>query len=147
MAPIFYVILSLCIASCALAAPMQRRQTGNLECNLARLKIVTDVADAKVLVGQINTTLVRPSESDSSVAVVQAGLNSVDEAIRTILDEVLSGGTAPESSREQVDDGLSTANQALGLITDPSLNATVTTAQAKIANAGDDGASVVANCK
>ncbi|KAJ7835435.1 hypothetical protein B0H14DRAFT_2363392, partial [Mycena olivaceomarginata] len=122
-------------------APMQRRQTGNLECNLARLKIVTDVADAKVLVGQINTTFVRPSESDSSAH----GLNSVDDAIRTILDAVLSGGTAPESSREQVDDGLSTANQALGLITD--LNATVTAGRKKIANAGDDGAGVVANCK
>ncbi|KAJ7709070.1 hypothetical protein B0H14DRAFT_2547476 [Mycena olivaceomarginata] len=142
MAPIFYVFLSLCIASCALAAPMQRRQTGNLECNLARLKIVTDVADAKVLVGQINTTDLGTA---SAVAVVQAGLNSVDDAIRTILDAVLSGGTAPESSREQVDDGLSTANQALGLITD--LNATVTAAQEKIANAGDEGASVVANCK
>jgi hypothetical protein len=52
----------------------------------------------------------------SAVAVAQAGLQSVDNAIQDILAAIFAGKTAPADSRDQVSDGLNTANSALALI-------------------------------
>ncbi|KAJ7457898.1 hypothetical protein FB451DRAFT_1142558 [Mycena latifolia] len=142
MARISSILFSLCIVACVAAAPLHRRQTGDLQCNLARLKIISDVAAIETLIGQLNTTELSTA---SAVAVAQAGLKSVDAGIQTILTAVFSGQTAPASSRDQVGTGLATAQQALSLITDA--NATVTQVQAKLASAIMDGNNVVSECK
>ncbi|KAJ6544290.1 hypothetical protein B0H19DRAFT_1267576 [Mycena capillaripes] len=144
MARISSVLFSLFVAACAVAAPMHRRQTGDNDCNLARLKILFDIAATKTLVSQINATDLATS---SAVAVAQAGLQSVDNAVQDILAAIFDGQTAPANSRDQVSQGLDTANSALKLITDPSLNATVTAAQEKLLVAGADGDKVVSLCK
>ncbi|KAJ6615529.1 hypothetical protein B0H10DRAFT_1801323 [Mycena sp. CBHHK59/15] len=123
-------------------APLHRRQTGDLQCNLARLKIISDVASAETLISQLNTT---DLSTASSVAVAQAGLKSVGDGIQAILLAVFSGQTAPASSRDQVGMGLATAQKALATITDA--NATVTQAQAKLTSATNDGNDVVSECK
>ncbi|KAJ7453300.1 hypothetical protein B0H11DRAFT_1927036 [Mycena galericulata] len=144
MARFSSVLFSLCIAACAMAAPMHRRQIGNLDCNLARLKSVVDVADAQTLIGQLNTTELSTA---TAVAVAQAGLVSVNDATQTILNAVFANQTAPADSRDQFASGLNAALEALKMINDPSQNATITAAQAKILSAGQDGNNVVADCK
>ncbi|KAJ6554036.1 hypothetical protein DFH09DRAFT_1085429 [Mycena vulgaris] len=144
MVRISSVLFSLCVAACAFSTPLHRRQTGDLQCNLARLKIISDVASAQTLIGQLNTTELSTA---AAVAVAQAGLKSVDEGIQTILTAIFTGQTAPASSRDQVGTGLATAQQALAVIADPNANATVTQAQAKIASAIKDGDDVVSECK
>ncbi|KAJ7165880.1 hypothetical protein C8R46DRAFT_291490 [Mycena filopes] len=141
------IIFFLCIAACALAAPMRmpKRQTGDLDCNLARLKVVSAVATTQSLVSQINTTDLGTA---SAVAVAQAGLASVNGAIEDILNAVFQNQTAPADSRDQLVQGLNTANSALLLIKDPSANATlVSAARAKILDAGKAGDTVVSECK
>ncbi|KAJ7755192.1 hypothetical protein B0H16DRAFT_1458737 [Mycena metata] len=144
MARISSVVFSLCIAACALAAPMHRRQIGDLDCNLARLKVVSDTAAAQTLVGQINTTDLATA---SAVGVAQAGLNSINSAIEDILTAVFANQTSPADSRNQLEQGLNTANSALLLIKDPSANATVSAARAKLLAAGAAGDQVLSGCK
>ncbi|KAJ7683604.1 hypothetical protein B0H17DRAFT_1137728 [Mycena rosella] len=64
------------------SSPMHRRQTGDLQCNLARLKIISDVAATGALIGELSTA--------TAVAVAQAGLKSIDDGIQTILTAVFS---------------------------------------------------------
>ncbi|KAJ7722651.1 hypothetical protein DFH07DRAFT_286422 [Mycena maculata] len=148
MARIYSIVSLLCIAACTVAAPLQlapmhRRQTGDLQCNLARLKIIADISSASALIGQINST---DLSTATSVAVAQTGLESVNDAIQTILAAVFTNQTAPAASRDQVSAGLDQALYALNNITDPSVNATVAAAQAKIESAGIDGDNVVDDC-
>ncbi|KAJ7083234.1 hypothetical protein C8R44DRAFT_753536 [Mycena epipterygia] len=161
MARIFSALFALCITVCAFAAPLHRRQTGDLQCNLARLKIISDVATTQTLIEQLNTTYVQTSvrsvlgltaelselSTATAVAVAQAGLNSVDEGIQAILTAIFNNQTAPASSRDQVGMGLAAAQTALGTITDPSANATITEALATLASAVTDGNNVVSDCK
>ncbi|KAJ6450904.1 hypothetical protein C8R45DRAFT_1223956 [Mycena sanguinolenta] len=144
MVRILSMAVSLFVAACATAAPMQRRQTGDLDCNLARLKIIFDVAGTQQLVSQINTT---DLDTASAVAVAQTGLQSVNSAIQMILGAIFSGQTAPASFRDQVSAGLDLADSALSNITDPNLNSTVTAARTRLLTAGADGDMVVAACK
>ncbi|KAF7354638.1 hypothetical protein MSAN_01377300 [Mycena sanguinolenta] len=144
MVRIFSMVFSLVAAVCVVAAPMKTRQTGDLDCNLARLKIIFDVAGTQQLVSQINAT---DLSTASAVAVAQTGLQSVNGAIQVILAAIFSGQTAPANFRDQVEAGLNLANSALSNITDPSLNATVTAARTRLLTAGADGDMVVAACK
>ncbi|KAJ7031193.1 hypothetical protein C8F04DRAFT_1231589 [Mycena alexandri] len=144
MARISSVLFSLCIVACASAAPMHRRQTGDLDCNLARLKVVSDIAATQTLVSQINTTDLATA---SAVGVAQAGLNSVNSAIQDILTAVFANQTAPADSRVQLEQGLDTANSALVLIKDPNANASVSAARAKLLAAGVAGDQVLSECK
>ncbi|KAJ7235303.1 hypothetical protein B0H12DRAFT_1027479, partial [Mycena haematopus] len=96
-------------------APMHRRQTGDLDCNLARLKIISDVATTQNLISQINAT---DLSTASAVAVAQTGLQSVNSAIQEILTALFAGQTAPTNFRDQVTAGLNLANSALSNITE-----------------------------
>ncbi|KAJ7697665.1 hypothetical protein B0H17DRAFT_1007088 [Mycena rosella] len=144
MARIFSIFVSFCIAAGVWAAPLHRRQTGDLQCNLARLRIISDISGAETLIGQLNTTELSTA---TAVAVAQAGLKSVDSAIQDILTAVFAGQTAPANSRAQVDAGVNTTLNALAMITDPSANATVTEVLSKLASAATDGNDVVTECK
>ncbi|KAJ7450055.1 hypothetical protein B0H11DRAFT_1743377 [Mycena galericulata] len=131
-------------------APMHRHQIGNLDCNLARLKSVVDVADAQTLIGQINTTYVSDPIYTTNIhpltTDLQRTLNGdLGGQSQTILNAVFANQTASANSRDQFASGLDAALEALKMINDQ--NATVTAAQAKILGAGQDGNSVVADCK
>ncbi|KAJ6450580.1 hypothetical protein C8R47DRAFT_1329863 [Mycena vitilis] len=132
------------MAASGTVAPLHRRQTGDLDCNLARLRILFDVAQTQKMVSQINTTDLATA---SSVAVAQVSLSSVNSAIMDILAVALNNGTAPSAARAQVSQGLNAALEALQNITDPSLNATVSAAQAVLFRAGSDGDAAVGGCK
>ncbi|KAK7052197.1 hypothetical protein R3P38DRAFT_1638614 [Favolaschia claudopus] len=139
-------VITLTFAALAAAVPMQtqRRQTGDLDCNLARLKIIFDVAASKKLVSQINAT---DLPTANALAIAQTSLDSVNSGIQDILAAIFDAKNAPALSRTQVSDGLDAARSALAIIKDPSLNATVAEAQARILTAGQDGDKVVAECK
>ncbi|KAJ7203504.1 hypothetical protein GGX14DRAFT_501390 [Mycena pura] len=146
MARFLSALLSLCVVACSLAAPadMNRRQTGDLQCNLERLQTLSDVLSAETLLGQINTANLTTAEA---VAVAQVDLKSVDGALQTILAAVVQGKTSPNDAQEQFAHGLAAAQKALNGITDPNAKAAVAAVQTKIASAITDGDKVVAECK
>ncbi|KAF8198735.1 hypothetical protein K438DRAFT_1583924, partial [Mycena galopus ATCC 62051] len=97
------------------SAPMHRRQTGDDQCNLARLKIIFDVAGTQSLVSQINATDLATA---TAVADAQVGLQSVNSAIQVILGAIFANQTAPADFRDQVSAGLDAARSALATITE-----------------------------
>ncbi|KAJ7669062.1 hypothetical protein B0H17DRAFT_949358, partial [Mycena rosella] len=96
-------------------APLFRRQTGDLQCNLARLRIISDVAGAQTLIGQLNTTDLTTA---SLAAVAQASLKSANDGIQDVLTAVLNGQIAPANARDQVGVGIAEAILAVGNITE-----------------------------
>ncbi|CAK5271944.1 unnamed protein product [Mycena citricolor] len=115
MVHISSIFVALTMIAVGLTAPvgLQTRQIGNLDCNLSRLRIITDTADAESLISQINSTSL---DTTISIAIAQAGLKTVDTAIHEILQAVFSNQTAPAAARTQVGAGLAAAQQALAVI-------------------------------
>ncbi|KAJ6549798.1 hypothetical protein B0H19DRAFT_1031434 [Mycena capillaripes] len=150
MARILYVIWALCLALLTVAAPLQQRQVGNLQCNINRFKIVTSLASTSTAVGKIDTT---DPATASAVTAAQAGLTSAGAGIKTIALSLVTGQAAPASARDQVQTGLLAAQTALAGITDanpsfsPTATAAVTAAQNQLTTTISDGAAVVADCK
>ncbi|KAJ6503683.1 hypothetical protein C8R45DRAFT_894818 [Mycena sanguinolenta] len=144
MARILSVLLVLCLALFTVAAPLQQRQIGNLQCNINRLKIVTSLGSTNTAVGKIDTT---DPATASAVTAAQAGLTSASAGIKTIAQSLITGQAAPASARDQVGAGLLAAQTALAGITDPTATAAVTAAQNQLTTTIADGAAVVADCK
>ncbi|KAJ7235253.1 hypothetical protein C8J57DRAFT_1471489 [Mycena rebaudengoi] len=144
MARFSFTLLFLSIVALTLSAPLHRRQQGNLECNLARLRIISEVKATEDAVAQIDTTELKTA---AAVGVAQAGLKSIDDAIQDILTAVFNNEAAPADSRDQVSEGANVVKIALDSITDPSANATVAVAVEKLIAAGAAGDDVVALCK
>ncbi|KAJ7739396.1 hypothetical protein B0H16DRAFT_1568868 [Mycena metata] len=144
MARTLSVLLILCLAWFTIAAPLQRRQVGNLQCNINRLKIVTSLASTNTAVGKIDTT---DPATASAVTAAQAGLTCAGAGIKTIAQSLFTGQAAPASARDQVQAGLLAAQTALAGITDPPATAAVTAAQNQLTTTIADGAAVVADCK
>ncbi|KAJ7641766.1 hypothetical protein FB45DRAFT_361672 [Roridomyces roridus] len=149
MARFSSILFTMCIAACSLAAPtnMHRRQTGDLQCNLARLQLISDVSSASTLLNQLQSNSTLDLSTATSVAVAQAGLNGVNEGVQSILSAVLVGQTAPADSRTQVEDGLNQALVAVSNITDPSATMTAMAVADKLLDAGKAGDVVLAGCK
>jgi hypothetical protein len=97
--------------------PMEERQIGDLQCNIARLKTVGALGKAvkavKALAAQANGT-----SDATNIATAASSLASAQEGIKTIAGAILTGKTAPASARTQVGDGLENALAALGNVTD-----------------------------
>ncbi|KAJ7499711.1 hypothetical protein FB451DRAFT_1549253 [Mycena latifolia] len=144
MARILSVFLALFIASAAVAAPVEQRQIGNLQCNIDRFKIVTTLAATGSAVKKIDTT---NNATATAVKAAQAGLSSAGDGIKTIALSLVTGQAAPAAARDQVQQGLLDAQTALTSITDATVNATLADAQSKLASAIQDGDDVVADCK
>ncbi|KAJ7736457.1 hypothetical protein B0H16DRAFT_1573842 [Mycena metata] len=144
MARTLSVLLILCLAWFTIAAPLQQRQGGDLQCNINRLKIVNSLASTNTAVGKIDTT---DPATASAVTAAQAGLTSASAGIKTIAQSLLTGQAAPASARDQVQAGLLAAQTALTGITDPTATAAVTAAQNQLTTTIADGAAVVADCK
>ncbi|KAJ7481003.1 hypothetical protein FB451DRAFT_155668 [Mycena latifolia] len=144
MARILSILLALCLALFTVAAPLQQRQVGDLQCNINRLKIVSSLASTTTAVGKIDTT---DPTTASAVTAAQAGLTSASAGIKTIAQSLVTGQAAPASARDQVQAGLLAAQTALAGITDPTTTAAVTAAQNQLTTTIADGAGVVADCK
>ncbi|KAF7349113.1 hypothetical protein MVEN_01433500 [Mycena venus] len=144
MARVLSVLLALCLAFFAVAAPLQQRQVGDLQCNINRLKIVASLASTTTAVGKIDTT---DPATASAVTAAQAGLSSASDGIKTIAQSLVTGQTAPASARDQVGAGLLAAQTALTGITDPAAATAVTAAQNQLTTTIADGKAVVADCK
>ncbi|KAF7313017.1 hypothetical protein MKEN_00986600 [Mycena kentingensis (nom. inval.)] len=152
-APFLSAFILLFIATGISSAPV-KRQTGNLECNLARLAIINDVAGAQDIIAQVqsgnSTDIDLPTAA--ALAVAQTALTSANDAFQTIRDAVLVNEQAPPEARDQVDAGLTAAITALGSISTNStagadLAAAIAAATDKVVKAGKDGNDVVALCK
>lgn len=87
------------------ATPVAPRQLGSLACNIARIKIVADLASA----GGAISSLAAPATQTA----VQAGLDQANGGIKTIASSLLSGSAAPDEARSQVKDGLTAMSVAL----------------------------------
>ncbi|EJD01795.1 uncharacterized protein FOMMEDRAFT_156920 [Fomitiporia mediterranea MF3/22] len=145
-------VLSFCVLS-VLSAPtdaqLVRRQVGNLQCNLDRLAIVTALGQTK---NDVNS-LASAGSSDSSVTSATSdaltGINSAQDGIATIAKALISGQTAPADARDQVGQGLTTAQNALNGITstDPNVTSALSKATGDLNKAITAGQGVVSNCK
>ncbi|KAJ7479661.1 hypothetical protein FB451DRAFT_163111 [Mycena latifolia] len=144
MARILSVFLALFIASAAVAAPVENRQLGNLDCNVDRFKIVTGLIQTGSALKKIDTT---NPDTATAVAAAQAGLSSAGDAIKNIALALVTGKAAPGDARTAVSQGLNDTRSALDGIDDPTVTDSVAAAQTLLQGAIDDGNAVIADCK
>ncbi|KAJ4467878.1 hypothetical protein J3R30DRAFT_3562682 [Lentinula aciculospora] len=144
MARIIFAILYVLMAVFILlvdAVPLKFRQIGDIQCNVARLKIVSDLAQTGNLLNKINGT---DTATTSAISTAQSGLSSAGDGIKTIAAALVQGQTAPADARNQTAEGLQTALTALSGLnsTDPNVASTLS----KLNEAISAGQSVVSDC-
>ena len=120
-----------------LLAPLERRQVGDLQCNIDRLSTVANLAKTTKAVQQLSSAGAKYvqaywisirsffylffTRSDASVtsaaSAAMSGLTTAQQGIETIASALLQGQTAPADARTQVGNGLTAASQALGNVT------------------------------
>ncbi|KAL0958548.1 hypothetical protein HGRIS_000688 [Hohenbuehelia grisea] len=132
----------ICLAVLVDAAPLQTRQIGNIQCNVARLKIVGALAASGRNIKKIGTADVAAAGAASTAS---AGIQSANAGVAKIAAAIVTGQKAPAAARDQVEKGLTDAQTALqGLdSTDPAVASSISSVS-KAISAGQD---VVANCK
>ncbi|KAJ3852828.1 hypothetical protein EV368DRAFT_82142 [Lentinula lateritia] len=123
------------------AAPLKSRQIGDIQCNVARLQIVSDLAETGNLLNKITGN---DAATTSAVSTAQSGLSTAGDGIKTIAAALIGGQTAPADARNQTADGLQTALTALSGLnsTDPAVASTLS----KLNEAISAGQSVVSDC-
>jgi len=94
-----------------------KRQIGDLQCNIARLKTVGALTKAQKAVSAL-TAQANGTADATNIATAASSLASAQDGIKTIAGALLTGKTAPASARTQVGDGLENALSALGNVTD-----------------------------
>jgi hypothetical protein len=118
-------------------APLATRQVGNLQCNINRLQIVTDLSSTKKAVSQLGAAdaiassvsswfsrlayadvcrLNRNTTAAAAVQTVTDGINGAQGAIGVIAKALLTGQTAPAEARQEVQGNLTSAQGALNSI-------------------------------
>ncbi|KAL0580211.1 hypothetical protein V5O48_001804 [Marasmius crinis-equi] len=135
----------LLAASASLAAPaasLESRQIGNLACNVARFKIVTDLVKTGNTLKKVDTT--DPTVADA-VTTAQGGLKSAGDGIKAIAAALVTGQAAPADARDQVGAGLQTAADSLTALQSDDTNVQDTLTQLQAA--ADAGSDVLTNCK
>ncbi|KAK0205870.1 hypothetical protein DFS33DRAFT_1372397 [Desarmillaria ectypa] len=146
MARFFITLLSVALMAYFFqveAAPLHSRQIGNIKCNVARLKTVSNLAATKSALKEIDTST--SNTTAAAVSSAQTGLDSASAGIKTIAGSLLTGQAAPAAARDQVKNGLLSAQSALNGITTG--DAATTEAQTKLNDTISAGSDVVANCK
>lgn len=147
MARVFGVLLAaLYLASSASAIPVESRQLGGIGCNVARLKTVAGLRQATTAVNKIAGS--SDPAAASAAATAQGGLQDASAGIKTIAGALLTGQAAPAAARDQVGQGLTTADTALGNITstDSTVTSMVADARTKVQNTISAGQDVVSQC-
>ncbi|THU97854.1 hypothetical protein K435DRAFT_662040, partial [Dendrothele bispora CBS 962.96] len=135
-------------------APLQRRQVGNLQCNIARLQTVSGLVATQKAVNEMASAAGRQvlgsddATTASAVSDAQAGLSSAQAGIATIAKAIVSGQNAPAAARGQVGDGLTQAKSALESITstDSAVTSALQDAQTKLDGTISAGEQVVSDC-
>ncbi|KAJ7120008.1 hypothetical protein C8R46DRAFT_1149803 [Mycena filopes] len=141
----FGAVLSLLVASCAVAAPthVQRRQIGDLDCNIARLQLLFNIKASQNTLAAMNATDIHTM---SRIAVAQAGLTNATNVIQGIFVALNAGQPAPAPSRDQTVFALNHANASLAQIDIPELKATLAAAMKTVGAAGDAANAIGATC-
>ncbi|EJD51804.1 hypothetical protein AURDEDRAFT_111405 [Auricularia subglabra TFB-10046 SS5] len=131
------------------AVPLRARQLGNIQCNLARLRIVGALASTTKTVEKLTDQAADDATASSAADDALTGLDSAADGIKTIALSLISGQNAPADARDQVGAGLTQAKTALDSITsdDATVAATVAKAQKSLDKAIAAGNDVVAQCK
>ncbi|KKA31074.1 hypothetical protein TD95_004594 [Thielaviopsis punctulata] len=137
--PMFFLaalVSSASIASAAVAEVPRGLQLGSLECNVARVQILADLASTRSAVNKI-------SDQDVQSAASQ-GLDTARSGILKIAGALITGQTAPQEDRDEVASGLNATAQALASSTNNDTD--VANAQKELSKAAAAGKSVVLNC-
>ncbi|KAK7681511.1 hypothetical protein QCA50_015243 [Cerrena zonata] len=131
------------------AAPLGKRQVGDQQCNIDRLKIVTDLIQAQNTTKTLTIQLGTDPAGIKSIGAVSDGLDNAQSAIIDIVNALVSGQQAPASARQQVADGLNAAATALASInsTDTRITSNLGQLQTQLTAAGQAGDAVLADCK
>ncbi|KAL0958458.1 hypothetical protein HGRIS_000600 [Hohenbuehelia grisea] len=142
------VALFLAIFACQVAAApiatsrVEPRQIGNLTCNLARLRIVGALGRTGRNMKKIDTN---DAAAATAVSTASTGLGNANAGVATIARAIFTGQQAPASARDQVGEGMLSAQAALQGMgsSDPNVAKTLST----LGDAIKAGQDVVANCK
>ncbi|KAF8899442.1 hypothetical protein BD779DRAFT_1638505, partial [Infundibulicybe gibba] len=123
----------------------QTLQASAAQCSIARLSIVTGLADTTATVNNISTS--DPAVA-SAVSTAQGGLSAALTAIDTIVQALQAGVAPPADARDQVGTGLGEALAALNSInsTDAGITAAVANAQTQLNDTITAGQQVVDDC-
>lgn len=143
------LLAALFFVSQSAAAPLRPRQVGNIQCNLARLRIVGALASTTKSVEKLTDQTADDAAASSAADDALTGLDSAADGIKTIALSLISGQNAPADARDQVGAGLTQAKAALDGITsdDATVTATVAKAQKSLDKAIAAGNDVVSECK
>ncbi|KAA1474610.1 hypothetical protein DENSPDRAFT_841220 [Dentipellis sp. KUC8613] len=130
------------------AAPLQRRQRGDVQCNIDRLKVVVGMQEALDSVNQLSTQLGCNSSFASNITTAQTGIHGAQVATDGISQAIFANKTADPGLRDQFGGNITMALAALQAVqpTDSTSNATLTQALVSLNSTGQAGNDVVADC-
>ncbi|KDR70084.1 hypothetical protein GALMADRAFT_905540 [Galerina marginata CBS 339.88] len=147
----FFALAFALLFSCVMAAPLgeSKRQIGDIQCNVARLKTVAGLAKSAK---SIKSAIAAAGSDSATVAQLQTaakGISSAQAGVATIATALFTGQQAPAAARQKVQDGLDAATSALGSTAsaDSKVTNAVSTAQSSVSGTAAAGAQVVADCK
>ncbi|ETW83851.1 hypothetical protein HETIRDRAFT_102501 [Heterobasidion irregulare TC 32-1] len=144
---LFIFAAVLACAFVANAGPLSRRQVGNAQCNIDRLKFVVNLQETSDQINKLATELANTNFS-STVDSAQSGIDGAFQATDGIADAIFSNQTAPPELRNQVGGNLTIVLKALLSIntTDPTASATLENAKSFFQTAAEASNDVVEDC-
>lgn len=149
VAALYSFVFLLCL-SAVNAAPLQlqERQIGNIQCNVNRLQIVSDLAGAKSTAKTLTTDFASDAASSQVMVTITQGISDAQSAIGQIALALFSGQQAPAAARDQVASGLEAAIGAAASLTstDDTTSQNVAKLQQQLDSSATAGKGVVANC-
>jgi len=128
---------------------LSSRQIGDAACNVARLQIVTALAESAAAVTAVEVASQGDASTSAAAKTALTGLTSAGSGIAKIAAAIVTLQKAPAAARDQVLKGLNDAKTAMGGInsTNKVVTSAVGAAQKLISNSITAGNSVIANCK
>lgn len=121
---------------------------GSLKCNLARLKVVTNLKAASKLVDQMagDATDTQDAAVHTAITDAQTGLDDATTAVQGIADALKAKQAPPTELRDQTLAGLNAAKTALATFANSTDSGSVEKAQKKVDAALAAGQQVVDSC-
>ncbi|EMD37866.1 hypothetical protein CERSUDRAFT_114508 [Gelatoporia subvermispora B] len=148
--PIFMLlcIAALTAALLTVAAPLESRQiSGDFQCNLNRLLIITDLNDLQTTLTTLSAEA-SDASTNATIQGIQTDITGAQTAIGVILQALVNGQDAPGDARDQVGGNLTLAQAPLLSLnfTDPVAEANVIKAQTQFNNSILAANGVLQNC-
>ncbi|KAF9002755.1 hypothetical protein BDQ17DRAFT_1356756 [Cyathus striatus] len=134
------------------SAPIAERAlfsaVGGVQCNAARAKTVAGLTATQLAVGKLAKAASGDAATTSAVTTAQTGLKSAQAGIGQIALALVTGQDPPASGRQQVQDGLQSAQTALNSInsTDTSVTSAAQNALSSLNTTISAGSDVVSDC-